>query len=284
VRAAPDAARVGALLPMAEALDGYYGGDVLRRYVEKIAARPFARRAPLAKTYAQLVANYDFLDAAGQDRYLAELRQAGEDDLLLGTLVVTDHVRDHLVEYHRLALRNGDPWFVLIASTEQAKAEMGQGEHGWAEERLLAALDTCQRQKMDYRCVWIENALVNVYRSMDRLAEAEAHAEAGRELAKKTGDWQTETLFLHRFSDIAQARNDSSLSKALLDEIEWRDPDGCERQRYLHEARADAYLGELRLAEARQEILAVPLCHKPRTLRTAGVLAHLDRVGMPAEP
>jgi hypothetical protein len=284
VRAAPDAARVSELRPFAEALDEAYGGDVLQRYVQRIAARPFARRARLAKVHAQLLANYDLLDAQAQDRYLDELRRAGEDDLLLGTLVVLDRVRDHLAEYRRLAHKSGDPWFVLIADTEEAKAETARGEHRQAEKRLLAALDTCQRQKMEYRCVWIESALVNVYRSMDLLAEAEGHAQAGRALAKKTGDWQNETLFLRRFFDLAQARNDVSLSKAFLDEIEWRDPEDCERRRYVHEARADAYMRELRFAEARQEILEVPLCHQPRTIRTAFVLAYLDREGLPAEP
>jgi hypothetical protein len=84
VRAAPDAARVGALLPVAKALDEHDGGDVLQRYVQKIASRSFERRAPLAQTYAQLIANYDFLKGQAQERYLDELRQAGEDDLLLG--------------------------------------------------------------------------------------------------------------------------------------------------------------------------------------------------------
>ncbi|HEX2573406.1 MAG TPA: CHAT domain-containing protein [Polyangia bacterium] len=193
-------------------------------------------------------------------------------------------MRDHLAEYRRLALASGDPWFILIADTEEAKAETAQGEHRMAEERLLAALDMGQRQKMEYRCVWIESALVSLYRAMDRLSAAEAHAQAGWELAKKTGDWQAETTFLSHLSGIALARNNISRSQALLDELDWHDPEGCERRRYAHVVRADGYMRELRYAEAREEIRKAPLCHQPLTLRAAGILAHLDRAGMSAEP
>src|SRR6185436_332529 len=56
VRAAESPARVKRLEPLARAIDKRSGGDVLARYVARVAALPFARRTALGPRYADLVA------------------------------------------------------------------------------------------------------------------------------------------------------------------------------------------------------------------------------------
>jgi hypothetical protein len=287
VRSATNVRRLQELRPLAVVLDHHYGGDVLQRYLQRIAQESLEVRAPLARTYAQLAANYDLFDVKGLEVYLDKLRAAGLDDLILGALFLSHrgvHVRDHMDEYRELARRSGDPWFALIAENEAAKAEMARGEYPQAEERLGKALARCQREALDYRCAWIEHALVRVYLSLYALPEAEAHAKAGLQLAHKTGVWEAETDLLRDLSDIAYNRNDPTLSLAFTDETARRDPNGCAKQRYTHEARARAYFIAHRFEDSRREILQAPLCNQPRTLWSLILMASANRAGTPVEP
>ena len=136
---------------------------------------------------------------------------------------------------------------------------------------------------LDYRCAWIEHALVRVYISVYALPEAEAHAQAGLKLAHKTGHWEAETASLRDLSELSYYRNDTTLSLAFIDEVLRRDPNGCEKQRFAHELRAKAYFIAHRFEDSRREILKAPLCNQPRNLTSLILLASLDRMGLPAE-
>lgn len=283
VRAAPSAERVRRLEPLAEALDRHDGGHVLVSYVRRIAQAPFDRRASLAEIYRRLAADYNALGAAGEEEYLVRLRAAGLEDLLLGALVLTGRVRDHLAEYQELAKRSGDPWFLQIAENEQAKAEMARGEYSKAEARLRALLATSEQERLAYRYLRAEFSLVRLYISRLSLAEAETEVKAGLSLARKVGDWAAETNLLGELFQIAQLRNARPLAAAYLEETGKREPENCQRQRFVHENRALMHLLDLRFEEARREIGAAPLCGEPRSLTSVYVRADLDRVGVPVE-
>jgi hypothetical protein len=283
VRAATSAEQVRRLEPLAEALDQHYGGHVLGNYVRRIAQASFDRRASLAETYRRLAADYNALGAAGEEAYLARLRAAGTEDLLLGALILTGRVRDHLEEYRELAGRSGDSWFLLIAENEQANAEMARGEYSEAEARLRGVLVASERDRLSYRYLRAEFSLVRLYIARLSLAAAEAHAKTGLALARKLGDWAAETDFLGELFEIAQFRNARPLAAAYLEETGRREPENCRRQRFVHEARALMHLFDLRFEEARREIEAAPLCGEPRTLTSLYVRADLDRVGIPVE-
>src|SRR5690606_12698407 len=125
IRAAPSAERVRELEPLARALDAQQGGDALARHVRGVAARPFARRAPLAARYRELVAGS--LAGDGIAALIRELRAAGRDaeDLLLGALLFGGPAPGaiaaaELPEYAGLAEATGDPWFELLAAEQRA--------------------------------------------------------------------------------------------------------------------------------------------------------------------
>ncbi|HEX2573998.1 MAG TPA: serine/threonine-protein kinase [Polyangia bacterium] len=283
VRAATSAERVRQLEPLAEVLDRHYGGDVLARYVRRIALVPFDRRASLAWAYERLAADYDALGAAGEEVYLARLRAAGAEDLLLGALVLTARVRDHLAEYRTLAERSGDPWFLQIAENEQANAEVARGAYSEAEARLRVLLAASEGQRLGHRYLRAEFSLVRLYLSRLSLAEAEAYAKAGRALARKEGDWEMETAFLGELFEIAQLRNARPLAAAYLTETGKREPGDCRRQRFVHENQALMHLSDFRYGEARREIEGAPLCGEAKTLTSVYVRAALDRLGLPVE-
>lgn len=280
VRAATSIERVREFLPLAMELDRLQGGSVLADYVQKLLAERFDRRGPLAQTYARLAADYHALDAKAQDAYFAQLRAAHQYDLLLGALVLTDRVNEHLPEYRELARRNGDPWSVLILENEQANAEIERGEYPQAEERLAAASRACYSQGLTYRCIRLELALAQLYISLYALPQAEIHVKSGMKWARETGDWIAETSFLRKLVLIAFYRDESNLRMALVEEAARREPVGCKQQRYLHDMRADKYVRSLRFEEARREVLSSPLCDEPRSLPSLLVVAHLGRVGM----
>ncbi|HEX2573670.1 MAG TPA: serine/threonine-protein kinase [Polyangia bacterium] len=287
VRAATDPERVRELLRLAEALDQAYGGNVLANYVKRLLQAPpeaFQRRAPLARTYAKLFADHGALDAQAQDGYFAALRAAGAEDLLLGALLLTGRVREHLAEYRALAQRSGDPWFAVLAETEEANADMARGDERRAEERLRSALETCERHNLAYRYLRTEYARVHLYISQYALQKAEVEAQASLALARKTGDWEAETQFLGNLFEVAQLRNNRPLAVAYLDETGTREAAHCPYRRYVHENRALMYLFDLRFEDARREILQEPLCGEPRTFASLNVMAELIRAGVPVMP
>jgi tetratricopeptide (TPR) repeat protein/tRNA A-37 threonylcarbamoyl transferase component Bud32 len=284
VRTATSAARVLELLPLAQALDVRNSTDVLERHVRKIASKFSARRAQLAGIYAQLVTNPKALSREAQEDYFAQLRTASEGDLLIGAMIQTDRVGDHLTEFKELARSIGDPWFDQLAENEAANVEMARGEYRQAEEHLLAARTKCGEHGLAFRCVRLEISLVRLYISLLALSEAEMHVKTGLDLARKTGDWEAETTFLADLSRLAYHRNNSALSRAYVDEIALREPNGCDWQRFVHELRAIDHLIDLRFEEARREILGAPLCGKPRSLTSLIVMTNLDRVGLPVMP
>ena len=277
VRAAGSAERVRSLLPPATELDRRYGGTVLADYVRATAASDFARRRPLAETYAALFA--DEHKKIDDEAYFAAVRRAGQGDILLGALTLQHRVGAHLAEYRRLAEASGDPWFRAMAAHEQARSEIDRGDLTAAEQTLLGAAAECTRTRIEYRCAAIENELALLYRTMYRLVEARQHALAGWELARQGNEWGTEVLLLQTLAEVARMRYEFPTARALLDEALRRQPESCVVRRYVASALANIRIMELRPTEARVEVGKAPLCDGRMALAGAEVyadLAHVD--------
>ncbi|PTL81085.1 CHAT domain-containing protein [Vitiosangium sp. GDMCC 1.1324] len=273
---APSAERVRALLPIAKELDGIYNGDVLQRYVERTAKRDFQRRGPLASTFAEVLAGRLPPDQA--EPYVRALRAAGEQDILLGALVLLNQLPARLQDYEAAVRSVGDPWFVANVEIQRALGQFSAGELSLAETTLLMALPACEQQRLDYRCGEMESLLTKVYITQHRLAEARGHALRGLSQARSMGDAGLENQFIERLGWMARFRNAFALTRAYLGESALRQPDYCPSQVYMHESLANVRMFELRPDEARAELDRIPDCGAQPSLLSAGALADLVRM------
>lgn len=274
---APTPERVLALLPVARTLDARYGGHVLEEYLQRTARRDFRRRAPLAATFAQLLAGKK-LETEAADRFIRDLQAAGEDDILLGALPMLGRMPAELRLYESAARTVGDPWFTMYAELQRARKQMAASDLSRAETTLRTALDICERQRLDFRCGELELDLTYLYQQQHRLVEAREHALSGMTRAHALLDNDQERQFIESLAHISLFRDAFSLARAYYRESALRQPDYCPVQVALHETLADLRIRELRPAEARTELEQVPSCGASRTLFSAYALANLARL------
>lgn len=279
---APSPERVLALLPIARELDERYGGHVLEQSIERTARRDFRRRGPLAATFAQVLAGKR-LEPAVAERFIRELQAAGEHDILLGALPMLNRMPAELDLYEASARAVGDPWFTTYARLQRAQAQISASDLSRAEATLRATLESCEQQRLDYRCGEVEGWLVWLYRAQHRLVEARAHALNGLTRARRIVDNAQERQFIERLANIAYFRDAFALARAYFRESALRQPEHCPTQVALHEMLAHLRIRELRPAEARAELEQVPSCGAPRTILSAYALANLARLDPRAE-
>jgi tetratricopeptide (TPR) repeat protein len=275
VRAAPTPERLKALWPMAETLDTYFGGTALRDAIRWAETRDFRQRAPLAKLYMHVFRKQPI--PGGLPAYLERLRRAGEQDILMGTLVLTRTVLEHLDEYRELVARTKDPWFLLLEDDERARSAMGKGALQEAERILLSALERCAARPLYYRCALLEKQLTHLYREMHRPAEGFQHALEARRQLQAENATGPEPWFLLELGQLARFRDQPPLARAYLNEALARVPEDCEVRRFVHENNAAIYQGELAFPEARRELDRVRECPGPLTPVGIQVLADLAR-------
>ncbi|WP_267146662.1 zf-HC2 domain-containing protein [Pyxidicoccus xibeiensis] len=149
VRTATTPGAVTALLPLAAELDRVGGGTVLQDYVNDMAARDFAVRAPLAREYAKL------LKGEGTPGVLDTLRRSQEWDLYFGALVHTGEAAkdaEALQALQRFAYGSRDPWLSMLAERERARSEDLAGRQSSAEQMLLATLRSCEAHRKLLNC------------------------------------------------------------------------------------------------------------------------------------
>jgi len=270
VRGAATADAVRALAPLARTLDGVSGGDVLSRYLERTAGADFKRRGPLAARYARVVAG-ERLDPAGARDFLAALRAAKQDDILLGALIQASPDRRTvppalLPEFRRLAEATGDPWFHLLAVEQEAGALIERGEFEAAEALALPALAGCT---VDYRCTRLAYVLGDGYLFMQRLSDARRVLGDGIARARRTGEWLLEFRFLAPLADLAMLQDDVRasmlpLARAYVGELTRRDGRcvtelwGREELATLLNNRGDFQGARRELAEAEKVAAACP--------------------------
>lgn len=263
-----------ALLPVARALDQQIGSRVLEPYVQRIAARDFSRRAPLARTYARL--RESRLTASQREGFIAELLGSSEDDLLMGALIQVGAAARHLEIFEARAQASQDPWFQLLAMQERAKAALARGERGEALRILQEALARCA--PLEYRCLSIESNRVTLESQRVNLDEAWRLALRGRRRARDSREWLKETEFLGHLAQIARLRNDFTLARAYLGELLEKRRGDVVFERYVFQNLAHLAIQELRLGRARAEIDQALATGLPLTYTGALALPVISRL------
>jgi hypothetical protein len=276
IRAAPDGQRLKELWPLAEQVDAHFGGSGLRDALRWAETRDFQRRAPLAALYLYIFRSEPI--PGGLPAYLERLRAAGERDILMGTLVLTKESIKGWEDYAQLAAQTRDPWFLLIAEHERARAAIQRGELFQAEQILLGAARQCRGGTIAYRCGLILERLGEVYRQLWRLPEATRSAREALALYRRSGFWASEGDFLLSLGQYARLQGQGVLARALLDEALARFPKDCSIRQFVRANDALAMLQELRVEEARVAIDEALTCGNLQSISAAMTLAELARL------
>lgn len=251
VRTRTSRAEVEALRPLAQALDRESGGDVLERYVARVAAADFKRRAPLAQAYAKL---RQATTPQEREALLGPLLRSSEDDLVLGAMVQAGAVAAHLEEFEARAQATGDPWFQLLALSERAKAQAARGQEDDARRSLEDGLRRCAAAPIAYRCLAMEVQLADVDTQLARLEDAWEHAERALRLGRATNELSREDVVLGHLGQLSRLREDPSLARAYLQEAVLTEPRSADKERTTRTNLAMVALIALRFDEARAEI------------------------------
>ena len=276
IRAAPDGQRLKELWPLAETLDGHFGGSALRDAVRWAEARDFQRRGPLAALYLNVFRREPI--PGGLSGYLEKLRAAGELDILMGTLLYTREVDKDVEGYARLAEQTKDPWFHLLAEDERAAAAMARGELFQAEQLLLTATGQCRGGTLAYRCGMLLERLSTLYRRLWWLPEAARSVKEAHALYQRSGFVGRESLVLQHLGQLARLQGQGALARAVLDETLARAPEDCDARPFVRSNDALVLLEEMRLAEARSAIADGLTCGKAPLFAEAMTLAELARL------
>ncbi|WNZ62083.1 CHAT domain-containing protein [Myxococcus sp. MxC21-1] len=253
VRARTSSTDVLALLPLAERLDASVGsGTVLADYVHQVAARDFSRRAPLAEQYARLISGR--IPESEQDVLLQRFLTSDETDLALGALA---HVMQRLPAYASELVRrtqhDEDPWFRVLGLQAQAMLERQQEHYKEALAPLEQALDICRRERLVYRCIFIENDLSHVKSWLFRVNAAAQHARDGLALARPN-QWDLEGVMLQALGNVARQAADVTLGRAYYGEALLMAEGDKWSTRNIHQNLAHLAIWALELDEARASL------------------------------
>jgi hypothetical protein len=263
--------RLDELAPIAAALDGAFGGDQLVRDLEAARARPAAARTALVAEYRHFLAGDTTLDQAGWERWLADARRAGADDLVLGALVVNDDVAAHLDEYARLAAATGDPWFAKLAAEQRGLAALAGDDLAGAERTWIAASAACAAAPVAYRCALIDRHLAGLYKRSHRFADARRYGRRALDAALRDGEHGVVLEALVELADIELFGDRYAMARAYVDEARLGAPDDCTVASAAARLRAEAALLERRFDAARDEYARAPAC--PQAVVTANAAA-----------
>ncbi|HEY8206554.1 MAG TPA: CHAT domain-containing protein [Myxococcaceae bacterium] len=276
VRQARTRERVQALRPMAETLDALAGNRAAGEYVERIAARDFSRRRPLAEAYAALLAGK--MPPAEVDSFLDRLRAAGETDLLLGALLHLPSLDEHMDEYVRLSAASQDAWFQVVAEEKQGDADREQDRRPQAAERMARALERCEPAWLSGPCLSLEMGLSYAYVAQHQYVPARDHQRKVLARALREGDWPSERWALLGLGQIARLEMDLPQARAYLEEEMLRAQGDCDEIVWIKTNLATAYLLNHQVVEARRHLdLGGTQCQAPADLSRLAVLADLSR-------
>lgn len=278
MRAAASAERVEALRPLAVQLDRKDGGTHLEDAVRRTARRDFRVRAPLAADYVRLTRGQ--LKPAELESFLTRLREARQEDLLLGALLFVKDARKYEAEYRGLALATKDPWFALLAEEQQARADVLRGQATRAKERLGTALRACGEEgQWNYRCLELHRQLAIVEAiSLHRPVEARTQALAALERARHGNEWAKELRLVQELGQIARYHGSLTLTRAYMEEALLRMPEPCSDPLLTEAAHTNLALAFYRVhdfASAREQLDRVAQCGQPPELPRAFLIADL---------
>lgn len=253
VRARTSAAEVLEFLPLARELDRNAGGrSVLVDYVQRVAARNFAVRAPLAAQYARLITGQ--VGARDEEALLQKFLTSGEDDLAVGALTyVVQRLPRYTGKLVELARSSPDPWFQVLGLQAEATREQELERYDQAQKLLVEALDLCKREQLTYRCIDVENDLSHVFGWLFQLSEAERHARAGLALAR-LAQWDQERMLLQTLGNAARLAWDVTLGRAYFGEALLMSEGDQKSVRNIHQNLAHLAIQAMELDEARIEL------------------------------
>jgi len=278
VWSAPTRERVLELRSVARDLDAQATGRILETYVERVAALDFTRRGPLVQKYLALE---DAVSPAPQQEELrASVRASrGNEDLLVGMLLRLNATKHHLDTFTQAARALKDPWFDLLVAQERGKAEVAAGHFDQAAHVLREAHTRCPAPGLEYRCMWLQLELSNLFLQRSQPEEARDYATSGWQSARQFNEWWLEGSLLWNLAQVARYMNDSALARARYGEYLARDakqlPDISRR---VHQHLADVALHELQVDEARRELRAALATRLPLSFSGAFTLADLSRL------
>jgi CHAT domain-containing protein/putative zinc finger protein len=275
VRTRTSPEQVLALLPLAKTLDEEAGGEVLQRYVRRISQSDFSQRAPLASEYARLlpVIRKDPAVPALIDRLL----RSNEGDLLIGALVWTDTVFQHLEAFEARVRELDDPWFDILAAQQRANADIRAGNFHDAVMVLERARQQCAGAHLTYRCVDLQLDLAHLYARLLQPEEVRQHAREGWNLSRANSLRSKELQFLKLLSTAASLRNDLPVARAYLLESLEAYPGDREEERYVYQNLAHLEIYALNFDRARAAIDQAIATGLPLTPLGASALADIAR-------
>ncbi|MFY0567841.1 CHAT domain-containing protein [Archangium lansingense] len=276
VRSAPTPEAVLTLLPLARKLDEHTGATVLEAYVQRVAAADFEQRGPLARGYAALALGR--LSTPEKEGLLEQILSSQEDDLILGVLLHTETVANHLELFTAKATAMKDPWFRLLAAQERAALDKREGRLERAVRTLREVIPLCEGHGMEYRCLSIQRDLSILLMKLHEFQDARQCAEKAWQEARVSNEWQLEQDMLWSLSQVARLVKDTSLSHAYLEEYLERNERKPDAVRRVHENLASIAFQALQVDEARQEIdeaLATGLPLSPSGALTLAEIARL---------
>ncbi|MCP3104971.1 CHAT domain-containing protein [Myxococcus sp. K15C18031901] len=274
VRIAPTSARVLALLPLAAYLDQVHGSTALTEHVRRVAARDFQKRAPLAADYTRALQHPADMPAT----LLQRLRASGEDDLLVGALLLPPGGRGTATELEALAQRWNDPWVGVLVQDELARQDDLAGESWRAGQRLQGALELCREKQLRPRCADLLRKMSHRATASNRLAEAEETARASWREAQAVGEWELESAALRALAQAARFQFRVASSRAYLLEYLARAPDDCAVRNYVYRNMAALEMMQLRPRAARKALDQAQACGAQVGLVGAWTLADLARL------
>ncbi|MCP3098889.1 CHAT domain-containing protein [Myxococcus sp. K15C18031901] len=275
LRTAPSAQRVQALRPLALQLDRIDGGTHLVDAVDRASRADFAARRPLSEAYLRLTRGA--LKPPDLALLISKLRDARQEDLLLGALLFTPDARLEEATYRQLAQATRDPWFAMLAEERESRADLQRGQPYRARERLTAALKAhCGPERaFNYRCVELQRNLSLVELQLHHPVEARAHGLAALERARAGNEWTKELRLIQELGQVARAHSDLSLTRAYLEETLLRIPERCQDHELAYTNLALAHYLAFDFAGAREQLDRAARCGQPPSLARAFVMADL---------
>lgn len=219
VQTAGSRAALDRLEPTARALDHQYREPgVLTGTLDRVRRLDLRRRAPLAATYARLLAsNWRGLPPDAVTDYVSALRKAGPvaHDLLLGVLLEAAATAQP-GEIERLATEQQDPWF--DAAVVEATLGAGQmGDEQARDQRLARAADQAAQHHLVAARLRLDLYRAYLLIGQRRLLDAEPLIERTLLAAHMSGLRAFATRPL--LERAASYRDDSEVLKAYRDEV-----------------------------------------------------------------
>ncbi len=250
LRAAPDAAAIERLRPLALALD-----DEAVAEVDRVRARSAAVRAQFRPRYQALASGE--LAPPAVDALLRDLARAGDDvlDLRIGALVISGRVVSDPAPLTAALARAPSRWYALYA--EHARLALDRAAGRDVEPALRALTADCSAPTLAFRCAALELDLAEVLQARGASSDALVHARRAHDLYRAAGTPSEQDSALLYVGEIARMTGRHALAGAIFDEVARRAHDqACAVEHY---AQVGAALLALEHGDAAGARAALPM-------------------------